>query len=516
MTGGGLLALVQYGAQNVILSGNPQMSYFYKVFRRYTHFSMENATVPLEGPNELSFDQPTRLRAKIPRIGDLMSDVYFTFRIPDIYSKYLDPATRTYQYEFKWVKYLGAALIQNAAFFVGGQKIHEFDGRYLFSRALLDYDQDQFEKWRILVGDVDALTTPENSIYAGGRNKVGYPNVLLDPSRQTTAQQNRPSIFGQDIHVPLSFWFTEAFSQALPLVGLQYQDCEVQLTLNPISSLYTYIDISGYRVAPGYKVNAPIADILNNLPQYISYPDISGQIRNFLVDWGYTLPALQGWFLNPRLQCTYIYLPDEERQIFAGTHLSYLMYQVTQYPFLGLYTRQILDLYTHNPITRLIFYTTRSDSVPRNDQFNISNWWTYPNPPFVPTPGQTPVLTNAYSSGILAPQSQLEMLRSIRVLVNGNEIQEQKPTDFFTKIVPYKYTKGISKGLLPVYSFSLHSPDTQPSGSINASRIQNFQVEVDVWPLPQNTTYTYDLTIYVESINFFEVSSGSGGLKYAL
>ena len=44
MTGGGLLALVTYGTQNVILSGNPQMTYFYKVFRRYSHFSMENTT----------------------------------------------------------------------------------------------------------------------------------------------------------------------------------------------------------------------------------------------------------------------------------------------------------------------------------------------------------------------------------------------------------------------------------------------------------------------------------------
>ena len=84
MTGGGLLTLVAYGQQNVLLSGNPQMTYFYKVFRRYSHFSMENVTTALEGPQELSYDQSIRLRYKIQRIGDLVSDMYFTLDKPNL------------------------------------------------------------------------------------------------------------------------------------------------------------------------------------------------------------------------------------------------------------------------------------------------------------------------------------------------------------------------------------------------------------------------------------------------
>ena len=41
MPGGGLLALVSYGSQNVILNGNPEFTYFYKVFKRHSHFSIE-------------------------------------------------------------------------------------------------------------------------------------------------------------------------------------------------------------------------------------------------------------------------------------------------------------------------------------------------------------------------------------------------------------------------------------------------------------------------------------------
>lgn len=513
MAGGGLLALVAYGAQNVILSGNPQMTYFYKAFKRYSHFAMENITIAMDGPNELSFDSPIQLRAKIPRYGDLISDVIFTFTIPDIYSKYMtpstDPANRQTQWEFEWVRYLGAAVINSAALIIGGQKIQEFDGSYLLSRALLDLDQDAFYKWRYLVGDTYDLNNPSKGAYAAGtRENPGYPTVVKTP---TPVQVNRPSIFGRDIHVPLSFWFTEAASQALPLVGLQYHECEIQLTLNPISQLYTVLDASGYRVNSEFSTVGTSMNINQNMPTYATYSDLSGQIRSFFTDIGTEAPPLNGWFINPRLQTTFIYLPKEEQQIFATRPLSYLIHQVTQYPFPGLYTRQVLDLQTHNPLTRLIFIQRRSDAGNRNDFANFTNWFPYPYAPYYPVTDPS-----KFPSGILLPNAQQDMIRAIRILCDGNEIQEMKKVDFLTRYMTYRYTKGIGQDGLPIYSFQLDQTPTQPSGSLNASRVRNFQVEVDVFPLPPNTTYTYDLDIYVENINFLEIVSGMGGLKYAL
>jgi hypothetical protein len=523
MPGGGLISLVAYGAQNVILSGNPQMTYFYKAFKRYTHFAMENITVPLEGPNELFYDQPIRLRAKIPRYADLLSDMYFSFRIPDIYSKYLNPKTQTNgriaQYEFEWVQYLGAAIIQTAAFFVGGQKIQEITGQYMVARALLDYDTDTLHKWNKIVGTVPELMNPASGLFAGGSSTIGYPTVIPDSTQPDNQQVNRPSIFGREIHVPLAFWFTESPGLSLPLVGLQYHECELQLTLAPINQLYTVLDASGYRCNPEFVMRAPLLGIQSNLPEYASAPDMSGEIRNFFVDFGFTVPPLDGWFLNPRLQCSYIYLPKEEQQLFASRPLSYLMQQITQYQFPGIFNRQLLDLETHNPITRLVIVPQRSDARERNDFSNFTNWAFYPKPPFIPPPGTTALqayLQTGYSSGLFVPNAQLNILRSIRVLCDGNEIQEVKNIDFFNDISQYKYTKGVGSDGLPIYTFELMSPGGQPSGSINASRIRKFQVELDVYPLPAETTYVYDVNIYVENINWFEVASGMGGLKYAL
>jgi len=519
MPGGGLLALVSYGAQNVILNGNPDFTYFYKVFKRYSHFSMENATLALEGPNELFFDQPIRLRAKIQRIADLVTDMTFTFDIPDIYSKFVTfTEQRQSQYEFQWNNYLGTNILQNVAFFVGGTKIQEFDGDYIVTKAKADMDADMFQKWKYLIGDVNELTNPSKGQYAGGQIHAGYPTVV--PNTTVVQQFNRPSILGQTVYVPLPLWFSETQAKALPLVALQYHECEIQITLRPIQELYSILDPSGYRVRPGYRVTSSTSSITSGQPTYTSYYDPSGEFRAFATDIGYTAPALNSWFFNPQLQANYIYLTDAERKIFAGQPLNYLVNQVTTIRNPNLYTRTLLDLELSNPITRLLLLPRRNDSYNyRNQTINYTNWVNPSQAPWLSTPLGTTPHNLVISSGLLVPNSQDQILNSLRVLLDGNEIQEEKPIQFFTKVQPFRSVKGASfpeSQYLPIVNFSLNGEENQPSGSVNASRIRLFQLDINPYPLPLTPSYVYDLTIYAENLNFFVVESGYGGLKYAL
>jgi Major capsid protein N-terminus/Large eukaryotic DNA virus major capsid protein len=512
MTGGGLYVLISYGTQNVIMSGNPQMTYYYKIFRRYSHFSMENVSIALDGPNLLSVDNQIQLTAKIQRIGDLMSDMFFSFTIPDIYSKYVKPTglptDRNKQYEFQWVKALGAAIINSVEFFIGGQSIQRFDGTYLYSKAQLEYDTVTYEKWSILVGNTNELNNPSTGAFqANSTFGPAYPTVV--PQATTGQQQNRPSIPGQTIHVPLNFWFTDSTFQALPLIALQYQDCNVVITLNPVQSLYTILDPSGNRVAPNYTT----ASVNQNNPSYTVTKEQTASIQNFLTDIGYTNP-LTTWPLNPMLQCTFVYLSDEERITFASRPLTYVLPQLRIIP-LGPVTQtsQTFDLEVTNPISRLIFITRRSDWKQRNDFTNFTNWYSYP---FAPSNTGVLVTTETPSSGVLITNSQKDIIKSARVLVNGNEIQEVKPTDFLTKIYPFRYTTGSANAEIPIYTWAITSSKTQPSGSLNASRITNFQLEANFYNLPSNSNYVYNFDLYVESINFLVIVSGSGSTKYAL
>jgi hypothetical protein len=123
------------------------------------------------------------------------------------------------------------------------------------------------------------------------------------------------------------------------------------------------------------------------------------------------------------------------------------------------------------------------------------------------------------SSGLLLANTQVGILNTLRVLLDGNEIQEEKPIDYYTRIQPFRTVKGGShkeSGFLPIVNFALSSPNDQPNGSVNASRVRLFQVDLNIWNLPVNPQYVYNFIIYGETLNFFVVESGYGGLKYSL
>jgi hypothetical protein len=178
---GGLLPLVAYGSQNVVVNGNPQMTYFAKAFLRHTHFSSEPIQVPLTGPNSMQMDAPILLTAKMPRNADLIRDMVLRINLPEIYSKvYLDSEGNVVRndprtvppyppnqapYEFQWVRQIGVRMIQSLIITIGGSKIQEFTDEWIATRALLDQTNTQYAKWSWLVGDVPELFDPDAGVY---------------------------------------------------------------------------------------------------------------------------------------------------------------------------------------------------------------------------------------------------------------------------------------------------------------------------------------------------------------
>jgi hypothetical protein len=215
-------------------------------------------------------------------------------------------------------------------------------------------------------------------------------------------------------------------------------------------------------------------------------------------------------------------LTEAEQTNFVTNKLSYVVHQVNEFNYSSISAREFLDINAHNLLTRFLIVPRRTDVIEyRNDYMNWTNWLRPNKAPYSPTPS-IPVYSNFfYSSGRVIPNSQRDIVRALRVICDGNELQEEKPADYFSRIVPWKYMNGAGNaatnktGLL-VYPFSLGSPGMQPAGSINSSRIRSIQLDVDVWPLSVTTNYAYDITVYAETMNWFEVISGLGGLKYAL
>lgn len=539
MPGLGELTLNAYGNQNVMFSGNPEMTNFYKVFKRHTHFSQESISIPLEGPNELGMDVPTRVRARIPRHADLITDIHFVFQVPDIYSKALDGLTPS----FRWIHMLGPLLIQNVAIIVGGTKVQEFPGEWIVARATADYTADQYLKWRSMVGDVPELHSPEWGIHGKSPNypytKGEYPHVVNDPSFNECA----PSIRGREIRVPLPFWFTEEWGRALPLVALQLHDVEIQITLRTLREVYRVMDSETHRdpvrvgrrlvIEPtrptSYDPLTPNAyDNLTIQDNYESWNDCDNTPRNFYTDFSTSIPTQDGFFLNAHLEANYVYLTTKEREMFAARELQHLVHQVQTFRYANVVTRTKLNLDVHGLMQRILFYGRRTDAIEsRNDYLNCTNWKSTTQAPYWPMSPAAPVP----NSGRLVPYTQRDVLRSARMMFVGTESFEEKPASYFELEVPYHNASGQGVAghhpgsikpddvMGPLYHipFALNGSDhDQPSGSVNASLFREIQLEVRPWDLDPDSNYAYDFTVFVETLNTVKFMNGMAGLAFAI
>ena len=73
--GGGLMQLVAYGAQDIYLTGNPQITFFKVVYRRHTNFSMESIDQTLTGSQNFG----AKVTATVSRNGDLIHKMYVEY-----------------------------------------------------------------------------------------------------------------------------------------------------------------------------------------------------------------------------------------------------------------------------------------------------------------------------------------------------------------------------------------------------------------------------------------------------
>lgn len=546
MPGGGELPLVAFGNQNAVISGAPDMTHFYKVIKRYTHFSQETITIPMDGPNELGLDAPIRIRAKIPRHADLLTDLAFVFRVPEMFSPVIPPAQEGDEARlmaFRWIHMLGPLIIDNCGIYVGGSKVQEFPGEWIALRAQMDLPADQYLKWRSMVGDVPELYAPEWGIYG---KSPDYPFTRGEyPHAVAATDGTAPSTPEREIRVPLPFWFTEKIGAALPLIHLQKHEVEVQITLRPLREIYRIMERTTQRepVRVGVKLSVDASrptSVDPNFPEhndnltlqdiYVSYDDIDGETpKNFFLDPTTGGAALQdGFVLNAHLEGNYVYITEKEQALFVERKLQYLVHQTQVFKFQGVTARTKLDMDAHNLVHRIVFFGRRSDAIDaRNDYMNLSNWKSLTQAPYWPLAPTDPVP----NSGRLVPFAQRDILRSARILCAGNEIFEEKPATYYELQTPLVTGRGaglsgIHPGSLkpddimgPIYQvpFAFYASDhEQPSGTLNTSRLREFQLEVNPWPLDPNTAYEYDFTVYVESLNFIVFQNGMAGMMFAV
>lgn len=194
---GGLMQLVAYGAQDVYLTGNPQITFFKVVYRRHTNFSMEDIELTLNGnPN---FGRKSTVT--VTRNGDLITEMYLMIKVESVM-----PSEGSM---FAWVRRLGHAALLDAEIQIGGSRIDKQYGNWLNIWYELARDPGKKERgYAKMIGDVPELTKYNGDV---------KPEYL--------------------IYLPLQFWFNRHCGLALPLIALQYHEVRVDFTFRAAEQL---------------------------------------------------------------------------------------------------------------------------------------------------------------------------------------------------------------------------------------------------------------------------------------
>ena len=140
------MQLVAYGAQDIYLTGNPQITFFKVVYRRHTNFSIESIEQTFNG----DIDFGRTLTSKISRKGDLITNMYLELE--------LTPVTRSGSGNIWWTNGIGHALINTVDIKIGGSTIDKHYGEWLDIWDELIIDQDHRVSYDKMVGNFNSST----------------------------------------------------------------------------------------------------------------------------------------------------------------------------------------------------------------------------------------------------------------------------------------------------------------------------------------------------------------------
>jgi hypothetical protein len=200
--GGGLLQLVAYGAQDVYLTGNPQITFFKVVYRRHTNFAIESIQQTYNGQTEFG----NTINCTVSRNGDLINRVYVEIDVKGLGAPTTPDAALNTKHA-KYVDYLGLKLLKNVVVEIGGQQIDK-----------------HYSDWMFIWNE---LSLPIGKRY-GYDKMVGASGDELSKVAEDKSTK---------LYIPLEFWFCRNIGLALPLIALQYHEVKFKIEFSEIDEI---------------------------------------------------------------------------------------------------------------------------------------------------------------------------------------------------------------------------------------------------------------------------------------
>lgn len=524
---GGLLNLVAYGTESILLYGNPQKTFFKVVYKRITNFGMQRLRIDFTGSRELSLTEEKTMDFKIPRNADLIGDTYVVVNLPDVWSTLVKDADDNWaETGFKWIEELGSNMINKITIHTGGTTLATYTGEYLSSVVQRDYSEAKKELWNRMTGNTSELNDPANAF-----DRVNmYPNVFYQGTPQI-----EPSIRGRKLYIPLDNWFGRQAKMAFPLVSLQYNELHVSITFRPIRELYTIRDTTD--IINEYPYVAPnLTELTHQLFRYLQ-PPVSNDMNGNPI-YG---SSQYRWNADIHLIGNYYFLSTDERAQFAKRDQKYLIKDVYPLRFLNVTGSKVVNLESRGLVASYMFRFRRSDAFMRNTWSNYTNW-PYSYIPYNITQLGSPDPTLFLITGNYQVANEKNILLDLAIVLDGKYREDLLESGVYNYVEKYIRTQGGAKDGLYCYNFCLSTDpfEYQPSGAMNMDKFENVEFQFNTLQPPPNPTpeitnlcdengdiigvrkniwslneYNYDLEIFEERYNVVMFTSGMCGLMFA-
>ena len=494
------MQLVAYGAQDVFLTGTPEITFWKVSYRRHTNFAMESIEQTFSGQADFG----RRVTCTISRNGDLAYRTYLQVTLPEINQSM---TSGTKDVKARWLDFIGEQLIAQVEVEVGGQRIDRQYGDWMHIWNQLTLSKEQESGYYKMIGNTTQLTYLTDPTF----DEISGPCAANSAPNQVCAP--RQALPETTLYVPLQFWFCRNPGLALPLIALQYHEVKINIDFRPI-----------------------------------------GECLFALAGSASATQAYQQSLVAASLYVDYIFLDTDERRKMAQNPHEYLIEQVqfTGDESVGSSSNKIKLNFNH-PCKELIWVVQPDANVDYCDSLVSSSmlYKTFGAQPFNYTDaidalpnsvaafggsdisagafadeasflGATNASTLSDAGTFVLAETALDMhcwgenpVVTAKLQLNGQDRFSEREGSYFDTVQPFQHHTRAPDSGINVYSFALRPEEHQPSGSCNFSRIDNAVLQLVLSAGAVSGTATAKVRVYAVNYNVLRVMSGMAGIAYS-
>ena len=534
---GGLMQLVAYGAQDVFLTGTPEITFWKVSYRRHTNFAMESIEQTFSGQADFG----RRVTCTISRNGDLAYRTYLQVTLPEI-NQDMKTAGSDGVYA-RWLNYIGEQLIAQVEVEIGGQRIDRQYGDWMHIWNQLTLSSEQQKGYWKMIGHTTQLTyitDPKFAAVSGPCAAAGGPNQVCAP---------RNALPETTLYIPLLFWFCRNPGLALPLIALQYHEVKINLDIRPLGeclwAVKTLDATSGtVSVSQAYQQSLVAASL------YVDYIFLDTDERRKMAQnpHEYLIEQLQFTgdesvgsssnkiklnFNHPCKELIWVVQPDANVDYCSSLDAGGLLYRT-----LGAQPFNYTDAIDALPKAVHAFGGPAETAGSSGNEFiTASGLFQMPGAadvtlgsngdwngasaylPFDAQAGSSTGSSVSDAGTFVLAETALDMhcwgenpVVTAKLQLNGQDRFSEREGSYFDVVQPWQHHTRAPDTGINVYSFALRPEEHQPSGSCNFSRIDNAVLQLVLSSGTVAGTATAKVRVYAVNYNVLRVMSGMAGV----